>query len=67
MFLWSGLYPTSRLWAFRTALGQGPIGGASSEALGWQSDDDWEDVAMSDWMVFATTVVIGFLIQMFVF
>jgi hypothetical protein len=48
------------------SLDQGPIGGASSDALAWQSDDDWEDLAMSDWMMFATTVVIGFLIRMFV-
>ena len=57
----------SRLWALRTSLAQGPIGGASSQALAWQSDDVWEDLAMSDWVVFATTVVIGFLIRMFVF
>jgi len=37
------------------------------EALAWQSDNDWEDLAMSDWMVFATTVVISVLIRMFVF
>jgi hypothetical protein len=57
----------SRLLAFRTSWDQGPIGGVSSEALAWQSDNDWEDLAMSDWMVFATTVVIGVLIQRFVF
>jgi hypothetical protein len=56
-----------RLLALRTSLDQGPIGGASWGALAWQSDEDCEDLAMSDWMVFATTVVIGFLIRMFVF
>jgi hypothetical protein len=60
-------YPMSRLLGLRTSLDQGPIGGASSEALAWQSDNDWEDLAMSDWVVIATTVVIGVLIQRFVF
>ena len=53
--------------ALQTSWDQGPIGGASSEALAWQSDNDWEDLAMSDWVVIATTVVIGVLIQRFVF
>jgi hypothetical protein len=57
----------SRLLALRTSLDQGPIGDASSAALAWQSDNDWEDLAMSDWVVIATTVVIGVLIQRFVF
>jgi len=57
----------SRLLGLLTSLDQGPIGGASSEALTWHSDDDWEGLAMSDWMAFATTVIIGFLIRMFVF
>jgi hypothetical protein len=47
--------------ALRTSLDQGPIGGASSEALAWQSDDDWEDLAMSDWLVIGTMAVIGVL------
>ena len=46
---------------------EGPIAGVSSEALACQSDDAWEDLAMSDWMMFATTVVIAFLIRTFVF
>ena len=33
----------------------------------WQSDDAGEDVAMSDWLVIATTVVIGMLIRMLLF
>ena len=56
----------SRLLALRTSWAQGPIGGASSDALAWQSDDDWEDLDMRNWMVIATTVVIGILIQRFV-
>jgi hypothetical protein len=36
-------------------------------ALAWRSDDDLEDPDMSDWMMFATTVVAGLLIRMFVF
>ena len=57
----------SRLLALLTSLAQGPIGGASSEAIAWQSADVWEDLTMSDWVVFATTVVLGFLIRIFVF
>ena len=57
----------SRLLALRTSLDQGPIGGAFSEALAWESDDEWEDLAMSDWLVIAATVIIGVLIQRFVF
>jgi hypothetical protein len=48
-------------------LDQGPIGGASPGALAWQPDDDWEDLGMSDWLVIGTTVVIGYLIRLFVF
>src|ERR1700730_10647501 len=36
-------------------------------ALAWHSDDDREDLAMSDWLVIGTTVVIGYLIRLFVF
>jgi len=32
-----------------------------------RSIDDREDLAMSDWLVIATTVVIGILIRLFVF
>jgi hypothetical protein len=31
------------------------------------TDDAGEDRTMSDWMVIATTVIIGFLIRMFLF
>ena len=67
MFLRRTFYPIPRRLALRTSLDQGPIAGASSEALASQSDDDREDLAMRDWMLFATTVVIGFLIRIFVF
>jgi len=57
----------SRLLALGTSLDQGPIGGVSLEALAWQSDDAWEDLTMGDWMVFATAVIIAFLIRTFAF
>jgi hypothetical protein len=57
----------SRLLVLRPPLDQGPIGDASWEALAWQSGHAGEDLAMRDWMAFATAVVIGVLIRMFVF
>ena len=51
----------------RTPLGPKSNSRRLARRVSVAEDDAGEDLTMSDWVVIATTVVIGFLIRMFLF